>query len=81
MCKGGGSTSTVNPQMMLQSNYQSAQNVANRPYQPYTGQLTADLTPSQQQAGGLLQSAPAMGQGALTRASMRRAQGRSIRRR
>lgn len=67
MCKGGGSTSTINPQIlqMLQSNYHSAQNVANRPYQHYTGQLTAGLTPSQLEAGSLLQSAPGMGQGAL----------------
>jgi len=67
MCKGGGSTSTVDPRIMqmLQSNYQNAQNVANRPYQPYTGQLTAGLTPSQEQAGTLLQAAPFLGQDAL----------------
>jgi hypothetical protein len=69
MCKGGGSaSSTIDPRIMsmLQQNYASAQNVANRPYQPYTGQLTADLTPAQQQAGLLLQSAPAMGQDAIS---------------
>lgn len=67
MCKGGGSTSTVNPQIMqmLQSNYHSAQNVANRPYQPYTGQLTAVLTHSQYQAGPYLPAAPSFGQDAL----------------
>ncbi|MDE2475850.1 MAG: hypothetical protein KGO48_12435, partial [Alphaproteobacteria bacterium] len=67
MCKGGGSTSTVDPRIMqmLQSNYQNARDVANRPYQPYTGQLTAGLAPSQLEAGGLLQSAPGIGQGAL----------------
>ncbi len=67
MCKGGSSSSTIDPRIlsMLQSNYASAQSVANRPYQPYTGQLTAGLTPSQEQAGSLLQGAPMMGQGAI----------------
>src|SRR5579872_1323689 len=71
MCKGGGSSaSTIDPRIMqmLQSNYHAAQNVAYRRYQPYTGQLTADLTPSQQQAGALLQSAPSVGQDALNTA-------------
>ena len=68
MCKGGGSSSsTIDPRIMsmLQQNYANAQAVANRPYQPYTGQLTAGLTPEQQQAGSLLQNAPTMGQGAI----------------
>ena len=68
MCKGGGSSSsTIDPRIMsmLQQNYASAQNVANRPYQPYTGDLTAGLTDAQNQAGSLLQAAPGMGQGAI----------------
>lgn len=68
MCKGGSSSSsTVDPRimLMLQSNYRSAQNVADRPYQPYTLQLTAPMTDVQNEAGGLLQAAPAMGQGAI----------------
>src|SRR5579864_8946729 len=67
MCKGGSSSSTIDPRIMqmLQQNYASAQSVANRPYQPYTGQLTAGLAPSQQEAGSLLQSAPFVGQDAF----------------
>src|SRR5579884_2463233 len=68
MCKGGGSSSsTIDPRIMdmIGANYQNAQKVAARPYQPYTGQLTAPLTPSQQEAGSLLQAAPGMGQGAI----------------
>jgi hypothetical protein len=68
MCKGGSkASSTVDPRIMgmVQSNYANAQGVANRPYQPYTGQMTAPLTPAREQAGGLLQAAPGMGQGAL----------------
>lgn len=51
---GGGSGSTINPAIlnMIQGNYASAQNVANTPYQPYTGQMVAGLTQPQQQAGG-----------------------------
>src|SRR5206468_10552018 len=67
MCKGGSRSSTIDPRIMqmLQQNYASAQNVANRVYQPYTGQLTAGLTPSQQEAGSLLQSVPIVGQDAF----------------
>jgi hypothetical protein len=67
MCKGGGSSSTIDPAIknMLMQNYARAQSVANRPYQPYTGPLTADLTPAQYRAGGLLESAPFAGQDAL----------------
>jgi len=77
MCKGGSSSSTIDPRIMsmLQQNYASAQNVANRVYQPYTGQLTAGLTPSQQEAGSLLQSAPIVGQGAFNTGINAAAQG------
>src|SRR5438105_2906889 len=67
MCKGGGSSSTIDPAIknLLRQNVASARAVANRPYQPYTGPLTAGLTPAQYQAGALLENAPGAGQGAL----------------
>src|SRR2546423_68830 len=67
MCKGGGSSSTIDPAIrnVLLQNVAGARAVANRPYQPYTGTLTADLSPAQYQAGALLQSAPFAGQKAL----------------
>src|SRR5438105_8004111 len=67
MCKGGGSSSTIDPAIknLLTQNVGRAQSVANRPYQPYTGLLTAGLTPAQYQAGALLETAPGAGQGAL----------------
>src|SRR5437588_5966581 len=51
MCKGGGSSSTIDPAIknLLTQNVASARAVANRPYQPYMGPLTADLTPAQYQ--------------------------------
>ena len=69
MCKGGANaTSTVDRRLMglVGNNYADANAVANRPYQPYSGMLTAPMTPVQNQAGGLLQAAPYMGQGALS---------------
>ena len=68
MCKGGGSSSsTIDPRVynLLSQNVTRAQGIANTPYQPYTGQLTAGLTPTQQEAGGWLQSG-AMNAGAGT---------------
>ena len=67
MCKGGGSSSTIDPAIknLLTQNVASARAVANRPYQPYMGPLTADLTPAQYQAGSLLENAPGVGQSAL----------------
>src|SRR5207248_10308368 len=39
MCKGGGSSSTIDPAIknLLTQNVTSARAVANRPYQPYMG--------------------------------------------
>jgi hypothetical protein len=68
MCKGGGSaSSTIDPRVynLLSQNVSHAQGIANTPYQPYTGQLTAGLSPAQQQAGSLLQDAPAIGAGVI----------------
>jgi hypothetical protein len=50
------STNTINPQEMAlyQQNYNTAQGVANRPYQAYTGELVAPFTQAQTQAQGLL---------------------------
>lgn len=67
MCKGGGSSSTIDPAIknVLLQNVAGARAIANRPYQPYSGPLTAGLSPAQYQAGALLQSAPYAGQTAL----------------
>src|SRR5580693_4115041 len=58
---GGSQTSTTNtvdPKLMAlyQQNYNTAQGVANRPYQPYTGEGVAPLNAAQQQAEGILGS-------------------------
>jgi hypothetical protein len=44
------STNTVDPQLMAlyQQNYAAAQNVANTPFQPYTGEQVAPFSPLQQ---------------------------------
>ncbi len=49
-------TNTVDPQLMAlyQQNYNTASGVANRPYQPYTGQLVAPFNAAQTQAQGIL---------------------------
>src|SRR5690348_2491416 len=49
-------SNTVDPKLMAlyQQNYKMAQDVANRPYQPYTGELVAPFTPTQTQAQGIL---------------------------
>lgn len=66
MCFGGKGTGNASHASDIQgANYLNAQQVAARPYQPYTGELVAPLTPVQNQVGGLLQSAPGMGQGAI----------------
>jgi hypothetical protein len=49
-------SNTVDPALMAlyQQNYNTAQGVANRPYQPYAGELVAPFAPAQTQAQGLL---------------------------
>ena len=49
-------SNTIDPKLMAlyQQNYNTAQGVANRPYQPYTGELVAPFTPAQVQSQGLL---------------------------
>jgi len=53
---GGSSSSTTNTldptiKSLLTQNYTSAQNVANTPFTPFTGQMVAPLTAMQNQAG------------------------------
>jgi hypothetical protein len=62
---GGGTGNASHASDIMGANYVNAQGVANRPYQPYTGQLVAPLNDVQNQVGGLLQQAPGMGQGAI----------------
>ena len=49
-------TNSVDPKLMAlyQQNYQSAQNLANTPYAPYSGSGVAPLTPEQTQSEGIL---------------------------
>jgi len=49
-------SNTIDPKLMAlyNQNYQSASNLANTPYTPYSGQGVAPLTPQQQQAEGIL---------------------------
>jgi hypothetical protein len=49
-------SNTIDPQLMAlyQQNYNTAQGVANRPYQPYTGELVAPFSQAQTQSQGLL---------------------------
>ncbi len=56
---GGSKTTTsntVDPSLMAlyQQNYQSASNLANTPYKPYTGEGVAPLSPDQAQAESIL---------------------------
>lgn len=50
------SSNKIDPALMAlyQQNYNTAQGIANRPYQPYTGELVAPFTQAQTQAQGLL---------------------------
>src|SRR5580704_8040804 len=61
---GGSSGSTIDPAILsiIQSNYARAGNIANQPFQPYTGQMVAPLNSAQNMAGNLLENIPT-GQG------------------
>lgn len=68
---GGGqsaSSPVTNPEVfnLLKSNVSNAQNIASTPFQSYGGQMTAGMTPTQQQAGSMLTSGAAnAGAGAI----------------
>src|SRR5215472_2628547 len=49
-------TNTIDPRLLAlhQQNYDTALGVANRPYQPYTGEGVAPFTPAQREAQGIL---------------------------
>jgi len=59
MCKNSKTkteqSNTVNPELMnlYKQNYATANNLANRPFQVYTGERVAGLNPQQQQAAGM----------------------------
>src|SRR5215472_17046605 len=50
------SSNTIDPKLMAlyQQNYNTALGVANRPYQPYTGEGVAPFAPAQLEAQGIL---------------------------
>lgn len=61
-------SNTIDPALMAlyQQNYASAQGVANRPYQPWTGQSVAPLTSDQTGAGNLFRGIAANQTGSAT---------------
>ncbi len=65
-------SNTVDPALMAlyRQNYDTAQGVANRPYQPYTGELVAPFSSAQSEAQGLLGNIAtgSIGDGALNNA-------------
>src|SRR5579871_1094778 len=73
MCKGGSKTAqtssnTVDPQQMklFMQNYQSGQDVANTPFQPYTGERVAPANPALTQSFDLYSNIGANNAGAST---------------
>lgn len=73
MCKGGNKTTqttsnTVDPQQMklFMQNYQSGQDVANTPFQPYTGERVAPANPVLSQSFDLYNNIAANNTGAST---------------
>ncbi len=66
----GNSASSIDPNLLnlILQNYSRAQGIANQPYQPYTGQLSAGLNPTQQQAGAMYQNLPNAGASTLNSA-------------
>lgn len=75
MSKGGGSqvtqqTQTVDPEFKARALqvYSRAEQVANRPYQAYTGETVAGFTPMQEQALGMFGTAAGAGQPAVSQA-------------
>jgi hypothetical protein len=73
--KGGGDTTTTSsgPPAQVLANYQQvynqAQNVANQPYQPYSGSTVAGFTPMQQQGFNAVNTAANAGQPFINQAS------------
>ncbi len=66
----GNNSSSIDPNILnlIMQNYARAQGIANQPYQPYGGQLSAGMNGVQQQAGGMFGALPNAGASTLNSA-------------